>query len=289
MIHLTIGPVNLSIEGIEKEVLPENTLLFLSDNEHADLHYRIEMGGSVDSFPQHVLYRKHDLVVFRKHDELESRLLFLPDGQIPYAYYDETDETHFVIYFNPDLIGLLNSDTIFYSLLALERHLNKYNAYVYHCAYLDFKGNAYLFSGPSGIGKTTHTDIWCKVFPDDANVLNGDKCLLVEEQGDFYAVGWPICGSSGICFNEKRKVEAIVLLQQAPENHEVPERRIRQFKRILEQLTVNYWNTSFVNQAMSFAEKLSEKVTCCTYACNMNEEAAVILNHILEEKKHEEN
>lgn len=287
MIHLTIGPINLAIEGINKEQLPENTILFLSDNEQVDIHYQIEIGGTVPSFPEKVLYRKNDIIVFQKNDKLESRLLFVPNVEFPYAYYEELDEQHVHVSFNPYFNELFSSDTIFHSLLALERHLWKYDAFVLHCSYMDFEGKAYLFSGPSGIGKTTHTDLWCKQFPNTAKVLNGDKCLLIKEGTTYYAVGWPICGSSKICHNEKREVAAIILLQQAPTNYEISEKRIRHFKQILEQLAVNYWNASFVNKAMSFAEQLSGALPCCTYACNMEEDAVSTLYTILQEKQHE--
>lgn len=282
MIQLALGPLSIQIEGIEKEQLPAHTLLFLSDNASVDFHYRIEIGGSMPVFPSQLLYRKKDIVVFRNERGLESRLLLFSGSGIPYAYYDEIDETHATICFNPHFTEFLQSDTCFYSLLALERHLNRKHAYILHCSYLDFQGKAYLFSGPSGIGKTTHTDLWCKLYPQEAQVLNGDKCLLVKEEDAFYALGWPICGSSGICHNERREVSAIILLQQTPDNLEINESRVRQFKRVLEQLAVNYWDASFVNEAVSFAEQLTGAVTCCTYGCTMDDAAATTLHTILQ-------
>ena len=114
-------------------------------------------------------------------------------------------------------------------MLALEKHLVLQNSFAFHCAYLDFEGKAILFSGPSGIGKTTHTNLWCQYLPDQAKVLNGDKCLLSREGNTFYANGWPICGSSGICHNERREVRAVVLLQQAPENRLIEEKKISKY------------------------------------------------------------
>ena len=287
MIQLTLGPLAIQLEGIDKEQMPAHTLLFLSDNAPIDVHYRIEIGGSMPAFPSQLLYRKKDIVVFRKEGGLESRLLLFPGRGIPYAYYDEIDETHVTISFNPHFTDFLQSDTCFHSLLALERHLNRKHDYILHCSYLDFQGKAYLFSGPSGIGKTTHTNLWCKLYPQDARVLNGDKCLLVKEGNRFYALGWPVCGSSGICHNERREVAALVLLQQTPRNEELVESRARQFKRVLEQLAVNYWDASFVEQAVSFAEQLTGAVTCCTYGCTMDDAAATTLYTILQHRIHE--
>lgn len=277
MIRLTIGNLHIQLEGIDRAHLPANTLLFESTFEEADLYYTFHTDQQPRLPNTPPIYRKPDILVFRQPSRLESRLLILPDRQAAYAYLEETDSRHTEIYFNPAYTSLLNTDTIFHSMLALEKHLVLRNSFVFHCSYLDFEGKAILFSGPSGIGKTTHTNLWCQYLPDRAKVLNGDKCLLSREGNTFYANGWPICGSSGICYNERREVRAIVLLQQAPENRLIEEKKILTFRRVLEQLTVNYWNREFTEAAMTFADSLVSTLPCFTYGCNISREAVDIL------------
>lgn len=273
MIRLTIGNLHIQLEGIDRAYLPANTLLFESIFEEADLYYTFhtDQNPRLPNIPP--VYRKPDILVFRQPSGLESRLLILPDGQAAYAYLEETDSNRTEIYFNPAYTSLLSADTIFHSMLALEKHLVLQNSFVFHCSYLDFEGKAVLFSGPSGIGKTTHTNLWCQYLPNRAKVLNGDKCLLSREGNTFYANGWPICGSSGICYNERREVRAVVLLQQAPENRLIEEKKILTFRRVLEQLTVNYWNREFTDAAMTFADSLVSTLPCFTYGCNISREA----------------
>lgn len=273
MIRLTIGNLHIQLEGIDRAHLPANTLLFESTFEEADLYYTFHTDRQPCLPNTPPIYRKPDILVFRQLSGLESRLLILPDGQAAYAYLEETDSQHTEIYFNPAYTSLLNTDTIFHSMLALEKHLVLQNSFVFHCSYLDFEGKAILFSGPSGIGKTTHTNLWCQYLPDQAKVLNGDKCLLSREGNTFYANGWPICGSSGICHNERREVRAIVLLQQAPDNRLIEEKKMLTFRRVLEQLTVNYWNREFTDAAMTFADSLVSTLPCFTYGCNISREA----------------
>lgn len=273
MIRLTIGNLHIQLEGIDRAHLPANTLLFESTFKEADLYYTFHTDRQprLPNIPP--VYRKPDILVFRQPSGLESRLLILPDSQTAYAYLEETDSQHTEIYFNPTYTSLLSTDTIFHSMLALEKHLVLQNSFVFHCSYLDFEGKAVLFSGPSGIGKTTHTNLWCQYLPDRAKVLNGDKCLLSHEGNTFYANGWPICGSSGICYNKRREVRAIVLLQQDPENRLIEEKKILTFRRVLEQLTVNYWNREFTDAAMTFTDSLMSTLPCFTYACNISREA----------------
>lgn len=287
MIRLTIGDLHIQLEGIDRSSLPANTLLFESTFEEADLYYTFhtDRNPRLPDIPP--VYRKPDILVFRQPSGLESRLLILPDLQTAYAYLEETDSRHTEIYFNPVYTSLLNTDTIFHSMLALEKHLFLRNSFVFHCAYLDFGGKAILFSGPSGIGKSTHTNLWCQYMPGKAQVLNGDKCLLSREGNTFHANGWPICGSSGICHNERREVHAVVLLQQAPDNRLIEEKKVLTFRRVLEQLTVNYWNRAFTDAAMSFTDSLVSTLSCFTYACNISREAVDVLYKQLKTDKDE--
>lgn len=287
MIRLTIGDLHIQLEGIDRASLPANTLLFESTFEVADLYYTFHTDRNPRLPDILLVYRKPDILVFRQPSGLESRLLILPDLQAAYAYLEETDSRHTEIYFNPAYTSLLNTDTIFHSMLALEKHLFLRNSFVFHCAYLDFEDKAILFSGPSGIGKSTHTNLWCQYLSGQAQVLNGDKCLLSREGNTFYANGWPICGSSGICHNERRKVHAVVLLQQAPDNRLIEEKKVLTFRRVLEQLTVNYWNRAFTDAAMSFTDSLVSTLPCFTYACNISREAVDVLYKQLKTDKDE--
>ena len=42
-------------------------------------------------------------------------------------------------------------------------------------------GKAYLFTADSGTGKSTHTQLWPRMFGDRAYILNDDKPALLDE------------------------------------------------------------------------------------------------------------
>lgn len=285
MVKLKIGKLHIQLEGITVANLPQNTLLFCSEFEKVDLKYTFltTFPHSFVSYP--VIYRTKDIMVLGKPEGLEARMLYMPDTHDCYGYYEEVSEKEIIVYVNESYREYLRIDTIFISLLALERHEARRGAFILHCAYMDFESHAILFSGPSGIGKSTHSGLWCREYPDKAHVLNGDKCLLTVENGIMYANGWPVCGSSGICHNEKRKIACIILLQQAIVNQFVEEKTICSFKQILAQTTINYWNNNYTKQAMDFIESLLRRVGCGTYACNISSESVVTLYNELKERK----
>lgn len=235
MLRLNIGNLNIVLVGIKQNQIPVNTLLFQSDKQKSDLTYTFYFK---DKLPPPILYpiiyRTPDIIIFRKPNNYEARLLYFPTTHDCYAYYEEINEQEINIYVNKHYEKQLQIDTIFISLLALERHLACQNAFILHCAYMVFEDRAILFSGPSGIGKSTHSNLWCKYFPQKTSIINGDKCLLTQENNKLFANGWPVCGSSEICKNEKKEVAAIILLQQAAINQIITEKPICHFK--------NYWH-----------------------------------------------
>ena len=87
-----------------------------------------------------------------------------------------------------------------------------------HSSAVALDGKAYLFSGPCGMGKSTHTRLWQQTFGSAAQVINDDKPALRRIDGTWYAYGTPWCGKDGINQNKKVPLGGICFLQQAPEN-----------------------------------------------------------------------
>ena len=87
----------------------------------------------------------------------------------------------------------------------------------FHSSFILYKGKALIFTGPSGIGKTTQAELWRDF--QDALIVNGDACLLRRMDDDqWWAFGTPIHGSSPYCENEKAPIAAIITLEQGEEN-----------------------------------------------------------------------
>ena len=104
------------------------------------------------------------------------------------------------------------------------------SAYQFYLKLLDFNGfyihssavvrdeKAFLFSGRSGIGKSTHVRQWLDTFGGDTRVINDDKPALRIIDGVWYACGTPWCGKDGININEKIPVTALCFLKQGDHN-----------------------------------------------------------------------
>ena len=89
---------------------------------------------------------------------------------------------------------------------------------LFHCSAVSVDGQAYLFTAPSGTGKSTHTALWREVFGERAVMVNDDKPLLKIENNRIYVYGTPWDGKHHISTNIKVPVKAVCLLGRGTEN-----------------------------------------------------------------------
>lgn len=101
----------------------------------------------------------------------------------------------------------LNSGFLFYLQLL------RYNGMMLHASAVVVDGYAYLFSGPCGIGKSTHTALYKGAFPE-AVIINDDKPALRCLDGVWYAFGTPWCGKDGINVNMSAPLAGICFLHR---------------------------------------------------------------------------
>lgn len=105
--------------------------------------------------------------------------------------------------------------------LALLRKLSDalipHGALLFHGSAVAVDGKAYIFTAPSGTGKTTHTRLWLERVPG-AYVLNGDKPFLRVEGERVLVCGNPWRGKERYGVNEILPLAAVCLLERAEEN-----------------------------------------------------------------------
>ena len=114
----------------------------------------------------------------------------------------------------------LKPETVAYMEAAYQfyQELLHFDGFYLHSSAVVRDGKAYLFSGHSGAGKSTHTRLWINTFGGDTRVINDDKPALRCIDGTWYAYGTPWCGKDGINLNEKVPVAGLCFLKQASQN-----------------------------------------------------------------------
>ena len=227
---------------------------------------------------QKELMRKNMRILISHNQEF--RIIYFEGAPAPYAISLEDSESRTKAWVSRKMQDMLKHDTVFASLLGLEKVMLCNKALILHSAYISKDGKAILFSAPSETGKSTQASLWERY--RQAKVVNGDRALLVREQDGWHAHGWPICGNSGIGHNESYPIRAIVMLNQATENQIQPLGLFSAMKKLMSEITINMWNPEFQVQAMDLIQQLAMEVPVYQLGCNISEDAVRCLERVLE-------
>lgn len=88
-----------------------------------------------------------------------------------------------------------------------------FGAFLMHGTVVAMNGRGYMFTAPSGTGKTTRAKIWLEEYPDSF-IVNGDKPLLGITDNDVIAYGTPWCGKEHWNANIGVPLQAIYILER---------------------------------------------------------------------------
>jgi len=89
----------------------------------------------------------------------------------------------------------------------------RYSGFMMHSSAVMVNGYTYLFSGPPGIGKSTHSEKYRCSFPNSV-VINDDKPIIRNIGGNWIAYGTPWCGKDGINSNLSAPVGGMCFLHR---------------------------------------------------------------------------
>lgn len=135
---------------------------------------------------------------------------------------------------------------------------------VLHSAYIVASaGKAILFSGPSGVGKSTQAALWERCA--GARVVNGDRALV--DVGKKTANGIFYSGTSGISENVTAPVRAIVLLGQGSENRVFVPSPQAAFAGVLSQCAYYEWDARSAEQMTECVARLVSDVPVLRMDC----------------------
>ena len=102
---------------------------------------------------------------------------------------------------------------------AFYKKLLHYDGVMLHASAVAVDGYAYLFSAPSGTGKSTHTKLWQELLgKENAVIINDDKPAIRKKDGIYYAFGTPFSGKHDISENCGFPIKGICFLRRNSEN-----------------------------------------------------------------------
>lgn len=155
------------------------------------------------------------------------------------------------------------------------RHLLKFSGTYLHASAVILDGKAYLFSANSGIGKSTHTEKWCRLF--GATYLNDDKPALRLVDGVWMAYGTPWSGKHDLSTPTGVPLGGIAFLKRGEENAIRPMTSQEAVPHILHQ---SQWKLQreLMERQLTLVDDLLRQIPVWELTCR-NDDAAAILSH----------
>lgn len=229
----------------------------------------------------------HEDLCYRVHPDEPNGFLRsffdAPRDINPYAvsYWDENGSVIHVHYLKRGSCFLSDLGSCFFHI-GLEQLLLRKERLPLHAACIRTELGGILFSGPSGIGKSTQADLWCKY--RGARQINGDRPILSRVSGEWLAWGSPYAGSSQCHINESCPMQAIIMLHQARECKLRKLTLPQAFRAVWSGLTMHSWDTAQVTAASDLTMELIGEVPVYEFACTPDVHAVEFLKQRLSEE-----
>lgn len=159
--------------------------------------------------------------------------------------------------------------------IGFEAMLIRKNRLCLHASCVDTGSGGLLFSGASGIGKSTQAELWVKY--RGAIQINGDRPVLQIENGCM-AWGSPYAGSSRCYVNAGADVSALLMLEQSDKCSLTRLRMNEAFRAVWHGLTMYSYDRKFVEEAYRLTAELVSRVPVYRFACTPDRAAVDFLD-----------
>lgn len=158
--------------------------------------------------------------------------------------------------------------------------LSEVDGIIFHSSAIMVDGEAYLFTAPSGTGKSTHTRLWRELLGDRAVMINDDKPIIRYIDGDFYVYGTPWNGKHRLDTNARAKIKAICKIYQAKENTITKADSTEMLLTILNQ-TIRPTELDKMDKLLNIIDKMLTSVKLYSLGCNISREAAELSYNVM--------
>ncbi len=156
-------------------------------------------------------------------------------------------------------------------LRKLAEILPSHSRILMHGASISYNEHAYLFTAPSGTGKSTHIRLWKKYLGDDVKIVNGDKPFIsLENEPMIYGSPW--AGKENWHRNCKMPLKGICFVQRGTTNSI---RRIEAsdcLSLLFKQVYLPA-DTLAAGLTLELVDMLIKKVPLYVLSCDMSEDA----------------
>ena len=264
---MKIGGICIKLCG-PAEIFPEQFEPFFCSEDRADQTIEVEIAVPMNKPNGALLIRNKEMSICEWEDGY--LVLFHQMKNVIEAYMTK-DGSYVRIYalmpqVEEEKENLFHAIRLFYLYLAQRKGL-----YAIHSASILYQDKAWLFSGHSGMGKSTHTALWHEQI--HTPYLNGDLNLIGEEDGKLKVYGMPWCGTSGIYTTKTQDLGGIVLLGRDSRDHLEELGVAEKIVRVMQRMISPAWTKEQMEVNLEFAERIAAKSQVYYLKCTKNPSA----------------
>lgn len=249
---------------------------FLTTEESTDLKINLTEVSQLLPLYGSKVYQTSKVAVYRDGNRF-TKLFFDTSGSFaPYAsaQYDWKNGISSMLYL-ADAKEYLGDVTNVFRHVGFEELMLSRGRLILHSSLVETSRGGLLFSGVSGIGKSTQANLWHRY--EGSRIINGDRPILYQAGDCWQASGSPYAGSSQYFINKSVPIFAILLLEQG---EHIELRRMtgaEAFQRLYAGTVVNTWDRKYVSRACDLLADLIARVPVYRFCCTPDQEAVSFL------------
>ena len=164
----------------------------------------------------------------------------------------------------------------YFELLAVQRKLSRWlltkDVLLFHGSSLSMDGKGYIFTAPSGTGKSTHARLWRERFGERVMMVNDDKPFLKITDDGVTTYGSPWSGKHRLDTNTSVPLHAIAVIERDKENSIERMSPLDAVPVLLQQA----YREEEMEGIFPLVLKLAEMIPVYKLHCNMEPEAAQV-------------
>ena len=153
--------------------------------------------------------------------------------------------------------------------------LINYDALVFHGSAVALDGEGYVFTAPSGTGKSTHTRLWRRQFGPRAVMVNDDRPVLKFEGDRVLVCGTPWMGKARLGENITVPLRGLCVLERGAENRIRSLTLAEAYPKLLRQ-SYQAGTEHYQRRLLALLDELTRRVELYRMECNMDPSAALV-------------